>query len=230
MLSGDAPAHVEALTFDCYGTLVDWQRGIVDVLAPQLAALGRPTEPAALLGRFAEAERRAERGPWRPYRSVLRDVAREILGPETAPASWGALPASVGSWPSFEETVPALRRLARSYRLAIVSNVDAALFEGTRRRLEVELAAVVTAEQVRSYKPGRAHFDEVLRRLGLPAERVLHVAESRYHDVEPAAALGFSTAWIDRSRGGASASGGGTGGAEPDLVVHSLVELEGRLR
>jgi len=105
---------------------------------------------------------------------------------------------SLASWPPFSDTVAALQQLSKRFRLAIVSNTDDALFAGTEMRLKVRFDVVVTAEQVKSYKPGKAHFHEVLRRLGVPVSQVVHVAQSLYHDHVPARQLGFRTAWIKR--------------------------------
>lgn len=218
-----------AMTFDCYGTLVDWERGILDALRPILEAHGvEDTGEDALLQRFGRLESAAEAGPFRPYREVLHEVARGIareLGFEPGHGEVEAFAASVGAWPVFPDTVEALRALAARYRLAIVSNVDDDLFEGSARRLEVPFETVVTAQQVRAYKPARAHFDEVLRRLDLPRERVLHVAQSLFHDVAPARALGFTCVWVNRRAGRPGGGATAPAVAEPHLEVSSLASL-----
>jgi 2-haloacid dehalogenase len=219
----------DALTFDCYGTLVDWERGILEALMPVLA--GHRVDaggPEAALERFSYLESAIEAEAFRPYRSVLSAVMRGFgreLGFEPTAAEVSAFAASVVDWPPFPDTVTALRALAGRYRLAVVSNVDDDLFAGTARKLAVPFAAVVTAEQVGSYKPARAHFDEVLRRLALSRERVLHVAQSLFHDIAPARELGFSTVWVNRRAG--KAGGGATppAAATPDLEVPDLATL-----
>ena len=222
-------ARFEALTFDCYGTLVDWERGILDALAPLLAAHGADAaEDEALLERFASLEAEAEAGAFRSYRDVLRVVALGLgreAGFEPTASEVDAFAASVGRWPPFPDTVDALARLAGRYRLAIVSNVDDDLFAATARHLGTPFAEVVTAQQVGSYKPARTHFDEVLRRLDLPSARVLHVAQSLYHDVAAASPLGFTCVWVNRRAG--RAGGGATVRAEavPDLEVPDLATL-----
>jgi len=219
----------EALTFDCYGTLVDWERGILAALRPLLDAHGAGgEEDDALLERFAVLEAAAERGAFSPYREVLREVARGFAragGFVPSADEVEAFSASVGDWPPFPDTVEALGVLAHRYRLAIVSNVDDDLFSATAARLGVTFAEVVTAGQVRAYKPARAHFDEVLRRLDLPRERVLHVAQSLYHDVAPASALGFTCVWVNRRAG--RPGGGATAPSEavPDLEVPDLATV-----
>jgi 2-haloacid dehalogenase len=155
---------------------------------------------------------------------VLRGFGREMAftpGDEEAET----FAASVGQWPPFGDTVDGLRALAARYRLAIVSNVDDDLFAGSAAQLGVTFAEVVTAQQVKSYKPALAHFHEVLRRLDLPMERVLHVAQSLYHDIAPAKELGFTCVWVNRrvGKGGGGATAPAT--ASPDMEVPDLRTL-----
>lgn len=223
----------EALTFDCYGTLVDWERGILEALTPVLAAHGADAGgDEAALERFARLESGIQAGPFRSYRSVLEEVMRAFgaeLGFQPSRGEVAAFAASVPSWRPFADTVPALRALSRRYRLAVVSNVDDDLFDGTATRLEVPFSAVVTAQQVRSYKPARAHFDEVLRRLDLPRERVLHVAQSLFHDIAPARALGFRCVWVNRRAGRSGSGATSSATAQPDLEVPDLSSLVARM-
>ncbi len=219
----------EALTFDCYGTLVDWESGILSRLRPMLNAHGaRPREDEVLLQDFARLEARAEQGEFRPYRSVLTDVALgfgKAHGFEPTDEEVTRFASSVGVWPPFPDTIDALQALAGRYRLAIVSNVDDDLFEGTRRMLGVDFAEVVTAQQVRSYKPAHEHFHEVLRRLDLPKERLLHVAQSLYHDIAPARELGITTVWVNRRAGREAGGATAPSDAEPDHEVPDLRTL-----
>jgi 2-haloacid dehalogenase len=222
----------EALTFDCYGTLVDWERGILAAITPVLAAHRVDAgDEDAVLERFGRLEAAAEGAPFRSYRAVLEDVVRGF-GAELAFVPSGdeaaTFAASVSSWPPFPDTVAALHALAGRYRLAVVSNVDDDLFNGTAHLLRVPFAAVVTAQQVRRYKPARDHFDEVLRRLGLPRERVLHVAQSLYHDIAPAKALGFHCVWVNRRAGRAGGGATAPATATPDLEVPDLATLVAR--
>jgi len=192
---------VTHLTFDCYGTLIDWEQGILTALEPLLAVARSRPAPQAILRSFAKHEAREESAAWKPYREVLAAVlsamAVELDLPLLAKEPW-LLADTLPMWPPFPDTVDALQRLSKRFRLAIVSNTDDALFAVTQKRLKVRLDVVVTAEQVKSYKPGKAHFDEVLQRMGVPASQVLHVAQSLYHDHVPARQLGFRTAWINR--------------------------------
>lgn len=226
------PSRFEALTFDCYGTIIDWERGIRDALGE---LLGRPAdgeEGERLLEAFGRLESEAEAGPFRPYRAVLTDVGARLAaeeGVDPTADTLGRFAGSVGRWPPFPDSTAALTALGGRFRLAIVSNVDDDLFAGSAERLGISFDEVVTAEQVESYKPARAHFDEVLRRLDLPRERVLHCAQSLYHDVSPARALGFTTVWVNRRAGRVGGGATPRGSAEPHLEVPDLETLAGIL-
>jgi 2-haloacid dehalogenase len=155
----------------------------------------------AVLQSFVAHEARIESLNWRPYREVLRGVVTGIASDfgVTLSDSDGALLAdSLPDWPPFPDTVGALQKLSKRFCLVVISNTDDALFAATQRRLKFRFDEVITAEQVRSYKPGTAHFQEALRRLDVPATKILHVAQSLYHDHVPAQRLGFRTAWINR--------------------------------
>lgn len=219
---------VEALTFDCYGTIIDWETGILEALERLLAPADARPPADALLEMYGRLESAAQRGPFRAYREVLEDVARSVgatLGVDVGADAAKRFADSVGDWPPFPDSIEALGELAGRFRLAIVSNVDDDLFARSAERLGISFAEVVTAQQVRSYKPGRAHFDEAVRRLELPRERIVHVAQSLFHDIAPANALGFTCVWVDRRSG---RSGGGAtppADAVPDLTVPDLASL-----
>lgn len=223
-------SSIRAMTFDCYGTLIDWETGILGAVEPILRRHGADAlwTPERVLSLYARFEREIERGPYMPYRLVLREVmsrfARE-LGAEFSKAELGALADSIRDWPAFPDTAQALRALQERFRLCVVSNIDRDLFAGSAPKLGVRLDALVTAEDVRSYKPGRAHFDAALRALGLRAEQVLHVAESKYHDIAPARLLGFPTCWVNRHAADLIPSASGSAEAEPDFTVGSLSML-----
>ena len=223
----------EALTFDCYGTLIDWESGILAALRPLAPHGVELPEGGLLLEAFGRLEAEAEHGRFRPYREVLTSVAQgfgELLGAEISDEAAAAFAASVAVWPPFPDSVDALEELAERYRLAIVSNVDDDLFAGSASQLRVPFAEVVTAQQVLSYKPRPEHFHEVLRRLGLPKDRVLHVAQSLFHDIAPAKALGLTCVWVNRRAG--KVGGGATPPAEatPDLEVPDLAALAAAAR
>jgi 2-haloalkanoic acid dehalogenase type II len=190
----------DVLTFDCYGTLIDWERGIGDAFASAARAAGVALDREALLAAYHAIEPVVEAERYRPYREVLALTARRVadrLGWPLAAGREGFLPASLPSWPSFPDTNGALRRLAETgHRLAILSNVDDDLLAATRRHLDVAFDFVVTAQQVGSYKPAPAHFEAARKRIG--DARWLHLAQSYVHDIVPARRLGIASAWINR--------------------------------
>lgn len=217
----------EAITFDCYGTLVDWESGILATLRPLLAQHGVGVDDESILAAYARAEAAVEEGPYRRYREVLGEVVG-LLGAEfgfvPGAEQRESLARSLPEWPLFPDTVAALERLSRRYRLGILSNVDDDLFARTAARLKVPFTWVVTAEQVGSYKPAIANFETLIERVGLPVDALVHAAQSLFHDVKPARFLGLATVWVDR-RG--DRAGGATlpVDAEPDLRVPSLAAL-----
>ncbi|MCB9848192.1 MAG: haloacid dehalogenase type II [Phycisphaeraceae bacterium] len=224
----------DALTFDCYGTLIDWERGILDALRPWADRAVPQTTDADLLAAFAQAEPAIERAnPGAPYRDILRLVHGAItdsFGAPPAPIDAEAFANSVPDWPAFPDSPGALRALSDRYRLVIVSNVDGASFEGSQRRLGIEFDAVVTAECVGAYKPDHAMFEaawEACAMLGVPKERILHVAQSLYHDHAPAKALGMTTVHVNRPPliPGAGATPTPPAPVTPDLTVATMAEF-----
>ena len=217
-----------ALTFDCYGTLIDWESGILTALRALLRRRGVACDDERLLTLYAAFEAEAEAGPYAPYRDILRRVTARMAAALSFALETGdeeCLAASLADWPAFPDTVAALRALGARYRLAIVSNVDDDLFAGTRPRLGVALDSVTTAQQVRSYKPGIAHFRTALSRLALPPAEVLHVAQSLFHDVAPAKSLGMTTVWVNRRAGRPGFGATPPAEARPDLEVPDLRSL-----
>ncbi|MBC7772473.1 MAG: haloacid dehalogenase type II [Pyrinomonadaceae bacterium] len=225
--------HLKAITFDCYGTLIDWEAGLLRSLRD--VGFDRTISDDALLEAFAAAEAAAE-SPARgyiPYKDVLREVlAGLLLRFGVAPSSLDpyALANSIPEWPAFVDTQPALTALKTRFQLVVVSNIDRDLFSCSLPKLGVMLDGLVTAEDVRSYKPAPAHFRRALEVLGLPASSVLHVAQSLCHDVKPAKALGFTTVWVNRRAGKTGAGATAPAEAAPDLVapdLRTLVEMIG---
>ncbi|MEL7474485.1 MAG: HAD-IA family hydrolase [Planctomycetota bacterium] len=196
---------MRAISFDCYGTLIDWTSGILAALAPFRDRI--EGDDGAVIARYSEAERAAQEGGYRPYRAVLGDVMRALVS-GCSDAEAGAIAESIKDWQAFPDTNPSLERLSEEFKLAIVSNIDDDLFEATDAKISAPLSVVVTSQQVKSYKPGRKHFDTLVQRLGLAPHEILHVAESRHHDILPASGMGFPTCWIRRPSA-ASASGPG---------------------
>jgi 2-haloacid dehalogenase len=218
----------EILSFDCYGTLVDWESGILSTLAPILARHRRSAPAQELLEAYGRLEARAEEPPYRPYAIVLREVMEglgRMLGFTPAGAELDALASSIASWAPFPDTREALRALRTKYRLAILSNIDDDLFALTAPALGVELDWVVTAGQVHSYKPALENFRRALVRFGLPKEKVLHVAQSLFHDIAPARALGLASVWVNRRHGLPGAGATPPADGRPDLEVRDLKSL-----
>ena len=221
-------SHKSVLTFDCYGTIIDWEAGILAAVRPILRGHGLQVADEQVLELFARLESAAEAEPYRPYTDILASVMRglgERLGFAPAQAEVGALAASVGDWPPFSDSVAALTALKRRFKLAIISNIDDDLFAASQRRLGVDFDWIITAQQARSYKPSLNNFRLALERIGLPQDRVLHVAQSLFHDHVPARHLGLETVWVNRR--GARHGSGATPPAEaqPDLEVPDLQSL-----
>ncbi len=221
-------ASFEAVTFDCYGTRIDWESGIAAAIGAILERHGITATRAQILELHARLEPAAQSGDYRPYREVLATVVDgfgERHGFRPTAAERYELARSIADWPIFEDTNAALGRLAAQFRLAILSNIDDALFALTVPRLTVDFDAIVTAEQVRAYKPARPHFEAALERLEVARERVLHVAQSLFHDIAPARALGISTVWVNRRQGLAGPGATPPASAVPDLEVPDLATL-----
>jgi 2-haloacid dehalogenase len=196
-----ALSDFDILTFDCYGTLIDWERGILAALHQVLDKRGIAPADDQLLEAFARFEAAAEAGPYLHYRAVLArallGVAGE-LGVEPTPDEVERFSESVGDWPAFPDSVDALARLATHFRLGVITNCDTDLFARSNERLGVHFDWVITAEQLGSYKPNPRNFELALAQIGGPRARHLHVAQSLFHDHVPAQAAGLRTAWIDR--------------------------------
>lgn len=216
------------LTFDCYGTLIDWERGLLSALRPIFNNRGVTATDDQLLEAFAEIESQLQSGEYKAYRQILREcVAGLGLRFNFSPTAseMEALPNSLQFWPPFADTTEALGRLKARYKLAIVSNIDDDLFAGSARQLGVSFDHVITAQQVRSYKPSHNNFERALERVGEPREQVLHVAQSVYHDIVPARALSLSTVWINRRRGLIGSGATLPSEGRPDLEVPDLKSL-----
>lgn len=221
-------ARFQVLTFDCYGTLIDWETGIFGALRPILKAHGQTVIDAELLELYSELELQAEQGGFRPYREVLRLVVRgfgERLGFVPSESEVRSLPDSLANWLPFPDTVAALRKLKSRYQLTITSNVDDDLFAATARRLEVQFDHVITAQQARAYKPSLRVFKLAEERIGVKPDQWLHVAQSVYHDVVPAKSLGIATVWVNRPSPRPGAGAAKAASAQPDLEVPNLKTL-----
>jgi 2-haloacid dehalogenase len=216
------------ITLDCYGTLIDWEAGILPALRSVLATHAQSLPDAAILEVYGEFEAQAESGAYQSYRDVLESVVRQFgerCGFHPSPAELRSLHESVPAWPAFSDTVAALQKLEQHYQLAVISNIDDDLFAETRKHLGVEFAGVITAQQARSYKPSINNFQLALRTLGVEPSHLLHAGQSVYHDVIPAQSLGINTVWVNRrsARPGVGAVRAARG--KPDLEVPDVATL-----
>lgn len=218
----------DALTFDCYGTLIDWEAGILAALRPLLPD-DAGTDDERLLVEYADVEATLEAGPYQRYREILGD------GIATVARAHGADPTrdeiaraggSVADWPAFPDSADALARLRTRFRLGILTNCDDDLFAASNAKFGVAFDWIVTAEQVGSYKPSERNFAALTERLaadGVPKQRILHVAQSLFHDHVPAQRLGFRSVWIDRRHDRPGAGATPPADARPDATFASMV-------
>ena len=221
----------DALTFDCYGTLIDWETGILAGLRAALGPQGVDASDDELLESYADGEATLEAGPYLPYRVILARGARAIAtsrGATLTDDEAAAFGDSVGRWPAFDDSTRSLKLLRRRYKLGVLTNCDDDLFAASNRRLGVDFDWVVTAQQVGSYKPNPRNFEVMRERLhasGIAAARILHVAQSLFHDHEPARRMGFSTVWINRrhDRPGSGATPPAT--VQPSATFPSMADF-----
>src|SRR3954466_11627365 len=197
-----------AISFDCYGTLIDWESGIVSGLQPVLQNHGVKAADAEILELHAQTEHKLQsistKRNYIKYRHVLEKVVREAgrrWDFEPEPSELRYLADSLRYWKPFSDTVEALTALKEKYKLAIISNVDDGLFALTACHLEVEFDWIITAEQVGTYKPSKCNFEVAIERMGIEKWKLLHAAESLFHDIAPAKELGLSTVWLHRRAG-----------------------------
>ena len=224
----------EAMSFDCYGTLIDWETGIANALRPWAARNGLGLDDEALIAAHGRYETHVQdEMPGALYPIVLGETLRRVgaeLGAPVTDDDAAAYGQSVKDWPAFPDTAAALSRLATRFKLIILSNIDRASFASSQPRLGVNFDAIVTAEDVGSYKPQLGHFERLfteLDRLGVARDRLVHVAESLFHDHQPAGALGLSSVWIHRrhEKGGAGATAVPSGEVSPTWRFTSMAEF-----
>jgi 2-haloacid dehalogenase len=217
----------EVLTFDCYGTLIDWETGILRALRTVLGE-GGPATDDALLEAYAGHEMRLEGGPWHTYRAVLEQALSAVclhFGVQPTPEQAEAFGSSLADWPPFADSAAALALLARHFELAVITNCDDDLFALSDAMLGEPFRWIITAEQAHAYKPARSIFELALARIGRPPERILHVAQSLFHDHVPARQLGLATAWVNRRRDRAGFGATPPAAATPDLIVPDIASL-----
>jgi 2-haloacid dehalogenase len=218
----------DVITFDCYGTLIDWETGILNALRPMREAAGLRASDREVLEAYALLESTLESGDYLLYRDVLRGVMRGLSQRFAVPAEavdLDAIANSLPSWPLFPDTIDSLRRLKQHCKLAVVSNTDDDLFAQTARTLQVPFDWVITAEQVGSYKPSHGNFEHALQVMGIPKERMLHAAQSRFHDIAPARELGIACVWVNRRHDQDGEGATVVSAAQPDLEVPDLKTL-----
>jgi 2-haloalkanoic acid dehalogenase type II len=223
------------LTFDCYGTLIDWEAGIARALGPLSVKASPPIAREQALAAFAQHESaQQQQTPAMLYSQLLSVVYQRLASHWNVPVSQQqceSFAASIADWPPFPDTVEALLYLKRHYKLVILSNVDRTSFQATNARLEVAFDAIYTAQDIGSYKPSPRNFDYLLRRLhddfGIHTKQVLHVAQSLFHDHAPAQQAGLASAWIDRrhARDGWGATVPPAGPVKYDFRFESLAAL-----
>jgi len=225
-------SRFKVLTFDCYGTLVDWDSAISELVQPWLAEMGSQIPPDLVVSTFALMQpKHQQTRPTLLYPEVLRRSWRDIedqFGWDENSHRADEFARSVSHWRPFPDTVESLRYLSRYFTLAILSNVDNASLAGTLKMLEVPFLFTVTAEDVRSYKPEQPHFDAAIREAaqhGVSQSEILHVAQSKHHDIFPGNRLGLTTVWVNRRRGKKGTGATLAATANPTLTVNSLAEF-----
>ena len=214
------PKNIEWVTFDVYGTLIDWDKGITEAFVKEAQRDGFSLDKDSVVPLFHEISREVEGGSYELYAEVLRrtavEMAKKMEWP-LEPSRAGFLPDSLHRWQPFRETNPQLKKFLKKYKTGLISNVDDKLLGQTRRHIPHDYELVVTAQQVRSYKPDPAHFKEFARRIG-GKKGWVHVASSYYHDVEPALKDKIPVVWVNRT--GEELAGR----KKPDAEVATLAE------
>jgi len=196
------PSGIQWVTFDVYGTLIDWESGVADAFEKEASRDGFTIDRDQVIALFHEVSREVEGGSYELYAEVLRrtalEIAKRIEWP-LEPSRSGFLPDSVQRWPAFKETVTQLNKFKKKFNIGLISNIDDKLLGQTRRHIPMDYDLVVTAQQVRSYKPDPAHFKECARRIG-GKKGWAHVASSYYHDVEPCLKEKVPVVWVNRNK------------------------------
>jgi 2-haloacid dehalogenase len=218
----------EVLTFDCYGTLIDWEAGIAAGLGAVTRAHGVDVPDEELLATYAGHEAALEAGPYLRYREVLARGCRGVcadLGVDPRDDEVEAFAGSVGEWPAFPDSAAALANLASRFKLAVITNCDDDLVAASNRRLGVAFDWVITAQQAGSYKPSHRNFEMAFERIGRPRGRILHVAQSLFHDHVPAQELGLTSVWINRRAGREGSGATPPAAAAPDATFPDMASF-----
>ena len=220
----------EVVSFDCYGTLIDWERGILPALKQLLSNREIDFSDDGTLELFAEFESELEKdeNDYIEYRKILQEIVKKFgqrFNFQPTETEINSLVDSLKNWQPFPDTVAALSALKQKYKLAVISNIDDDLFAGTAKHLKVEFDWLITAEKVRSYKPSTRNFEIALETMGIPPEKLLHVAQSVYHDIVPATSMGISTVWVNRRHDKTGFGATMPANGKPDLEVPDLKTL-----
>jgi 2-haloacid dehalogenase len=224
----DGPKFTDArvLTFDCYGTLIDWEAGILAVL--RSAIEGDAATDEQLLEEYARSEAAAEAQEWRPYRQILANSLADVClshGTQPTPEQFAAFGGSVATWPAFPDSADALARLRGRFDLGVITNCDDDLFAFSNKKLGEPFRWIITAQQARSYKPSTHNFDVAFERIGQPRDSIVHVAQSLFHDHIPAKQLGLKTVWINRRHDRPGAGATPPADAVPDLTFPDMASM-----
>lgn len=218
----------EVLSFDCYGTLIDWETGILTALKTILSNHSISLNDAQILELYAQLESKHQAGEYLKYREVLKRVVQDFcvsLNVTPTELELNSLAESIKSWEPFPDTVEALQALRKQYKLTIISNIDDDLFAYTAQKLKIGWDWIITAEQVKSYKPSVQNFEVAIQHMGIAPEKLLHIAQSIYHDIVPAKALGITAVWVNRRKGKAGFGATAPASATPDVEVPDLKSL-----
>jgi 2-haloacid dehalogenase len=215
------PKQIKFVTFDVYGTLIDWESGVYDAFLKEANRDGFTLDRDELIPLFHSVQQQIMAGSYELYAEVLRRTAVQIakeLGWPLEPSRSGFLPESVQYWPAFKDSNPVLQKIKKKFEVGLISNIDDKLLGQTRRHIPLDFDLVVTAQQVRSYKPDAAHFTECERRIG-GKKGWVHVAASLYHDIEPCLKKKIPVIWVNRTGQVLEA-----GQKKPDAEVKNLRE------
>lgn len=218
----------EVMTFDCYGTLIDWETGIINAVRPVLERHHVDIDDEELLEQYGRAESKYQNGNYLRYEVILRLVMTELarrFGFNATDDEAECFEESLTDWRPFPDTVEALRILKKRFKLGVISNIDDRLFALSAVHLEVPFDFVFTAQQARAYKPSLQVFQFAIDAMGVRPERILHVAQSLYHDIVPATALGLPKVWINRRRGKRGFGATRPAEADPELELADLITL-----
>ena len=218
----------EVLTFDCYGTLIDWESGILSAIKPVLKDFGVVGSDEEILELYAIFESSIEAGTFVKYREILRKVAIKFAQRYNfkLPVENEYIFAdSIKQWKPFPDSVEALNLLKEKYKLGILSNVDNDLFKYSSKLLGVNFDFLFTAEEIGSYKPSPKNFEYLIAEIGFPKDKILHIAQSLYHDIVPAKSLGLSTIWVNRRHNSQGAGATPEASVKPDIEVPDLKSL-----